>query len=90
MTMIRFHLEDMHCGRCEAGVRKAVQAADPAARLQVDLSTRQIALDQSALAPAEWVVVLREAGHEPVLLAAADQAPGPAAAQGCCCAAARA
>jgi copper chaperone len=85
-AMTRFHLEDMHCGRCEASVRRAVLAADPAAQLHVALGTRQIELTQSTLAPAEWEAVLREAGFEALPSAPAAMPAAAAPRQGCCCA----
>ena len=40
--MLRLNVEGMHCGGCARSVTKAVHAADPRARVSVDLATRTV------------------------------------------------
>lgn len=40
--MLTFDVQDMSCGHCVASITKAVQAADPQARVEVDLARRRV------------------------------------------------
>ena len=62
--MIEFNIPSMSCGHCVARLTEAVKAADPSAKLEVDLKNKQVrvesAKDRAALAAA-----LSEAGYPP-------------------------
>ncbi len=62
--MLSFELPDMSCGHCVKAVTQAVQQADPAAQLRIDLPTRRVELD-TALPREQVVAVLTEAGYTP-------------------------
>lgn len=40
--MHTFLVPDMSCGHCTAAIEKAVTAADPAAKLSIDLDARRV------------------------------------------------
>jgi len=66
--MISFLIKDMTCGHCVASVTKAVQAADPAAQVQAQLSEHRVDIAGNQAS----VEQLREA------IAAAGFTPEPA------------
>jgi len=43
--MIAFDVNDMTCGHCAGTITSAVQAADAAARVEIDLGRRQVRID---------------------------------------------
>ncbi len=62
--MQSFELPAMTCGHCVKAVTAAVQAADPAAQVQIDLPTHRLQVHSSA--PREALVAqLVEAGYPP-------------------------
>ncbi|MEI7443850.1 MAG: cation transporter [Burkholderiales bacterium] len=44
----RFDVQGMTCAHCVKAVTRAVQAVDPAARVEVDLPTGRVAVDSGA------------------------------------------
>jgi copper chaperone CopZ len=44
-TMIEFEVEGMSCGGCVKSVTKAIQSADPAAKVEVDLPTKKVKVE---------------------------------------------
>ncbi len=63
-TPTEFHLPSMTCGGCAGRVTRALQAADPQARVTVDLS-RQAVQVQSALGRPALERALAAAGYAP-------------------------
>jgi copper chaperone len=62
--MLSFEIPNMSCGHCVRAITEAVQAADPAARVQADLPSHSVQVETSA--PREAVVAqLVEAGYAP-------------------------
>jgi copper chaperone len=60
--MIQFSISDMSCGHCVKAVTEAVQSVDAQAKVQVDLSTKQVKVESQA--PREQLVhALAEAGY---------------------------
>ena len=45
--MLNLQVEGMTCGHCERTVTKAVQSVDPAAKVAVDRSSGQVAVDSA-------------------------------------------
>jgi len=45
--MIEFKVNDMSCGHCVASVTQALQKSDSAARVEVDLATKQVKVESS-------------------------------------------
>jgi copper chaperone len=60
---MQLSVPDMTCGHCKASVETALAALDPAAKVQVDLAARRVAVDTSASA-AQVIAALQDAGFE--------------------------
>jgi copper chaperone len=69
--MLEFDIATLSCGHCARAVTEAVQALDPAARVEVDLGRKHVSVDTRAAA-AQVAAALTEAGYPP--------APAPSAA----------
>lgn len=70
--MYRFKVSKMGCGGCVKSVTRAVQAIEPAARVEVDLGAKLVTVT-GASAPAERIAqAIIAAGYpaEPMLAAA--------------------
>lgn len=61
--MPTFNVQGMSCGHCVKAIIQAVQAKDPAADVQVDLSARTVQV-QSSLPVNAVVEVIKEEGYE--------------------------
>lgn len=59
--MIELHIPAMHCGGCAGAVTRALQDADPAARVDVDLDQRRVRVE-SRLSEEAVTARLQEAG----------------------------
>ncbi len=44
---MKFHIPEMNCGHCKATVTTALTTLDPAAQVEVDLTTRTIAVSST-------------------------------------------
>ena len=62
--MLTLDIPNMSCGHCVRAITQAVVAADPAAKVQADLATRQVQVDTTASRDAV-VASLTEAGYQP-------------------------
>jgi len=60
--MHRFKVDGMSCGHCVAAVTRELQAADPAARVQVDLALGRVEVD-SSLPDERLLAAIAEAGY---------------------------
>jgi copper chaperone len=63
--MTEFEVSNMTCGHCVAAITKAVQTADPGARLDIDLATKRVRIEGTADAE-RYAAAIREAGYQPV------------------------
>lgn len=62
--MLSFDIPNMSCGHCVRAITQAVQAADPAAKVEADLPNHRVQVETSA--PREALVAqLTEAGYAP-------------------------
>ena len=75
--MLRFAVEDISCGHCAKAITEALVALDPKARVQVDLSAKQVAVDTEAR-PEPVAAAITAAGYTPVPIAMAAAGGGPA------------
>ncbi len=62
--MLEFYIPSMSCGHCVQSVKQALQAADPQARVEVDLASHQVRVDSQADRQS-LVSVLSQAGYAP-------------------------
>ncbi|RZJ09591.1 MAG: copper chaperone [Rubrivivax sp.] len=62
--MHRFSLPDMSCGHCVAAITEALQSADAAARIDIDLASKTADVD-STLPRERLAAALAEAGYPP-------------------------
>ena len=62
--MLEFKIPAMSCGHCVKAVTEAVHEVDPKAQVQVDLASKQVAVQTDA-ARAAVVAALAEAGYAP-------------------------
>lgn len=85
--MIAFQVNDMTCGHCVGAITKAVEAADPGAKAQVDLATHRVQVEPASADEAQLGAAIRAAGYTPVAIErdAATSAAPPARARGACC-----
>lgn len=63
--MIAFQVNDMTCGHCVGTIDKALKAADPAARVQIDLARHRVEIAPGQASAAELEAVIRDAGYSP-------------------------
>jgi copper chaperone len=61
-TMIKFNVQGMTCGGCARAVTNAVQQADPAASVDVDLAGKTVSVETSA-DPARLKAAIEDAGY---------------------------
>lgn len=62
-TLLNLAVPSMSCGHCRRAVTEALLALDPNAEVQVDLASKQVAVNTQA-SQAAVVAALREAGYE--------------------------
>lgn len=67
--MITFQIPAMTCGHCVRSITEAVQATDPAAKVQADLASHSVHIDSST-APEALASALTAAGYPPAAGAA--------------------
>lgn len=61
---MEFHVDNMVCGGCARGITRAVQALDPAARVDADPASKRVVVETTI--PREKVAAaLKEAGFPP-------------------------
>ncbi len=63
---MEFGVKDMSCGGCANSITRAVNSVDPAARLDIDVTTKVVKID-SALPLDRLVAVIEEAGFHPTV-----------------------
>jgi copper chaperone len=61
--MQTFNVQGMSCGHCVKAITQAVQAKDPAADVQIDLSARTVQV-QSSLSVDAVIQAIKEEGYE--------------------------
>ena len=66
--MITFEVNDMSCGHCVGAINDAVIAADPGAKVQVDLATHCVHIEPGSADVAQLSTAIRVAGYSPVLI----------------------
>lgn len=80
--MPSYQVDAMHCGHCARAIQQAVQSADPAARVDVDLAQKRVHVEPAGATDEAIRAALAQAGYPTVPVAAQ---PAKAEAR-CCCA----
>jgi len=80
--MINFRVPDMTCGHCVGTITKAVAAADPGARVQVELGEHIVRVTGAARSADELQAAIESAGYT---VASAEAATPKARVAGCGC-----
>jgi len=65
--MTTLHVPDMTCQHCVATITKLILQADPAAKIEIDLSQHQVAVE-GILAADALVTLLDNAGYTPAII----------------------
>ncbi len=60
--MYEFDIPNMTCGHCAGTVKKAIERADPAASLIIDVGTKKAKVETS-VSPAAIAAAINEAGY---------------------------
>lgn len=81
--MIAFQVNDMTCGHCVSTITKALKAADPDAKVQIDLAAHRVQVEPAAAQANQLADAIREAGYTPLPAVAA--APETVRAGSSCC-----
>lgn len=63
--MLTFDVQDMSCGHCVASITKAVQAADPQAKVEVDLARHRVQVQPAQADAAAVQQAIAAAGFTP-------------------------
>lgn len=63
--MIAFTVPDMSCGHCVGAITEAVQAADPQARVDIDLSRHRVSIEPAAASAQTLQAAIEAAGYTP-------------------------
>jgi copper chaperone len=66
---MEFDVQDMTCGGCANAITRAVTAADPAARLDIDVDAKRVRIESTEPA-ARVQAIIEAAGFHPALRAA--------------------
>lgn len=64
--MIAFEVKDMTCGHCAATITRALKAADPGARVAIDLAQHRVTVEPGDGDAQELREAIAEAGYTPV------------------------
>jgi copper chaperone len=65
---MQFLVEDLSCNHCVAQITKAIQNADPAAQVQIDIPSKTVNVTTTLAAPS-ITQTISDAGFTPALLA---------------------
>jgi len=64
--MTTFDVQDMTCAHCVATISRAVQAADPSARVAVDLPAHRVSVEAASVPDDVLRRAIEDAGYTPV------------------------
>ena len=64
--MMIFEVKDMSCGHCVGAIRRALEALDSGAVVDIDLAAHRVAVTSSQVSAAAIADAIREAGYTPV------------------------
>ncbi|MFG6429878.1 heavy-metal-associated domain-containing protein [Roseateles sp. LYH14W] len=61
--MLTFEINDMTCGHCVSAITKALKAADPAAKVHIDLASHRVQVESASADAEELADAIRDAGY---------------------------
>lgn len=64
--MLNFEVKDMTCGHCASTIKRAVNAVDAGARVEIDLAARRVMVEPAQADAAELLEAIQDAGYTPV------------------------
>ncbi|HEU4459935.1 MAG TPA: heavy-metal-associated domain-containing protein [Methylibium sp.] len=64
--MLVFEVRDMTCGHCVSTVTKALKAADPDAKVRIDLATHRVEIEPVKADAQELAEAIKDAGYTPL------------------------
>ncbi len=81
--MIAFEVNDMTCGHCASTITKSLKAADPNAKVTIDIGRHLVIVEPAAADGDDLREAIVDAGYSPapVAVTAVDPKPG----RGSCC-----
>jgi copper chaperone len=83
--MLTLRISDMTCGHCASTIARAVSGVDKSARVEVDISEKQVSVTSTA-DDCELIEAIQEAGYTPEKVSPAPAArPRPRTGSGCGC-----
>ncbi len=65
--MTEYEVPDMTCGGCAASITRALESADPGARIRIDLKLRRVQVEPLRSTPAGIEAAIRAAGYSPIV-----------------------
>jgi copper chaperone len=68
-AMVRFVVENMHCGGCAKGVAATVKAADPSALIEVQLDRKEVTVSNGLTDNSTLMRALQAAGWKAEVVA---------------------
>jgi copper chaperone len=85
--VLAFEVNDMTCGHCAKTIADAIEAADPGARVEIDLSTHRVQIQPVAGDEKRLAGAIAAAGYSPVAREAKALIPkiNAPSRRGCCC-----
>jgi copper chaperone len=83
--MLTFEVKDMTCGHCVSAITKAIESADPGARIQVDLARHRIEAEPVSGDRMRFSEAISAAGYTPTDADRQGDETVPAKKGGCCC-----
>lgn len=63
--MITFEVNDMSCGHCVGSITRALRAADPGAKVEIDLASHRVQIDPDKADAQALELAIQEAGYSP-------------------------
>jgi copper chaperone len=60
---MRFDVQGMHCGHCVRAITRAVQALDPAARVDIDLAAGTVDVESGTATPSQIAEAIASEGY---------------------------
>ena len=86
--MLTYRVEDMTCGHCVGAITRAVRAADPGAKIEVDLGQHLVRIESVEAEDRKLMEAITEAGYTPVPVEPQQASAVTQRTGSCCCAAA--